>query len=438
MSRRATYENKSLKASFREGIFASAMTGFTQEYFVPFLLLLGGTVRHVAFLSALPNLIASLVQVKSADITERLNSRRRAITTFVFLQSITLFFISLYAASGKMMPFLFIGLAILFTSFGAVANPAWGSLMSDLVPRDKRGRYFGWRNRTLGFVMVGSMFLAGIILNLMKKVNAFHGFAILFGAAFLWRGASWYFLNKMEDVRLDNSRRNHFTFIQFISRLRESNFAKFVLFVSLMNFSVNIASPYFSVLMLKELQFSYLLYTVITLTATLTIYITISRWGMFADSAGNLKIIRLTSPLIGIIPLLWVINRNPLFLVCAQIASGFLWAGFNLCSSNFIYDAVTPEKRTRCIAYFNTFNGTALCIGALCGGFLLPLLPPIFGYRILSLFVISSFLRIIIGVYLPRRLKEVRPIQKMRSHEIFSGMIGIKPLLGVERKTIRY
>ncbi|MBU0877996.1 MAG: hypothetical protein KKD55_00105 [Candidatus Omnitrophica bacterium] len=46
------------------------MTAFTQEYFTPFLLLLGGTVRHVGLLNALPNLMASLAQLKSADIVE--------------------------------------------------------------------------------------------------------------------------------------------------------------------------------------------------------------------------------------------------------------------------------------------------------------------------------------------------------------------------------
>lgn len=429
---------KSLKASFKEGVFASAMTGFTQEYFIPFLLLLGGTVRHVGFLSALPNLMASLVQLKSAEIVDRFNSRKNTVTTFVFLQAMMLLPMFVVAIFKEASAALFIALVVLFTCCGALANPAWGSLMSDLVPKDRRGKYFGWRNRALGFVAVGAMFIAGFLLYLMKRADVFLGFALLFGSAFIWRMLSWHFLKRMHEPSLHNSVNNHFTLLQFIGRLRESNFAKFVLFVSLMSFSVNIASPFFAVLMLRDLKFNYFLYTIITLSATFTIYSTIARWGRHADEVGNLKVIKMTAPLIGFIPILWIFNRNPFYLIGAQIFSGFLWAGFNLCTSNFIYDAVTPEKRTRCIAYFNSLNGIALCLGAIIGGFSLPLLPPLFGYKILTLFIISSLLRVAIGLYLPYRLKEVRPVGKIKSVELFFSMIGIRPLLGVDRKTIRY
>jgi len=181
-----------------------------------------------------------------------------------------------------------------------------------------------------------------------------------------------------------------------------------------------------------------LLYSVINITSTLTIYLAISRWGRHADVMGNLKVIKLTSVLIGIIPLLWIINRHPGFLILAQVFSGFVWAGFNLCTTNFIYDAVTPEKRTRCIAYFNAFNGIALCAGALLGGFLLSWLPPIFGINILTLFLISSLLRIFISLLVPVMLKEVRSVEKVASNDLFFSVIGIKPLLGIDRRTIRY
>ncbi len=425
---------RSLEVSFNDGVFSSAMTGFTQDYFTPFLLLLGGTVRHVGFLSALPNLMASLVQFRSAEIVNWLGSRKKVITTFVFIQAIMLLPMLSVALLKQASPALFIALVVLFTCCAALAVPAWGSLMSDLVDKDKRGHYFGWRNRALGFVLVAAMFIAGVMLYFMKKVDIFLGFAFLFGCAFVWRMISWYFLNKMYEPPLHVKKDDHFTLVQFLRRLRESNFAKFAVFVSAMNFSVNFASPFFAVLMLNDLKFDYLLYTLITLTATLTINCTIARWGRHADKVGNLKIIKTTAPLIGLIPILWIFNHNPLYLILAQVFSGFLWAGFNLCTSNFIYDAVTPEKRTRCIAYFNTLNGIALCFGAILGGLLLPKLPVIFGHKILTLFLASALLRVFIGLTLPRRLKEVRPVEKIKSDELFFSMIGIRPILEAERK----
>jgi len=431
-------KSKSLRFSFFDGIFASAMAGFTQDYFAPFLLVIGATARHIGILNALPNLFASLVQLLSADFTEKTGSRRTIINVFVFCQALILAPMAITAFLGWPSVAFFIALVILFTSLGAFFGPAWASLMCDLVDKDKRGEYFGWRNKALGFILVGATLIAGFILNQMKAVNIFYGFAVIFGCAFIFRIISWYFLTRMYEPKLVHRKEDRFTLLNFLARIRESNFAKFVLFVSMLNFSVNLASPFFAVLMLKNLHFSYLLYTSITITATLTIYLTISRWGRHADKVGNLKVIRFTAPLIAILPLLWVINRDPVFLFFVQIVSGFAWAGFNLCASNFIYDAVTPEKRTRCIAYFNVLNGLALAVGALLGGFLVEKMPPVLGYNILSLFIISSVLRLIVALFGPMKLKEVRPVENISSDKLFFSMIGMKPLLGVDRKTIRY
>jgi len=46
----------------------------------------------------------------------------------------------------------------------------------------------------------------------------------------------------------------------------------------------------------------------------------------------------------------------------------------------------------------------------LLGGFLATHIPHSFGYQILTLFAISSFLRVIVSTVLLRRVKEVRKI----------------------------
>lgn len=417
-------KEKSLRYSLLDGIFASGMLGFTQDYFTPFLLLLGGTARHVGILNALPNLFTALTQLKSADVVEKVKSRKKIINTFVFLQALMLLPLVSISLISQAAPYVFIGVIIMFTFFGAFAGPAWASLMSDLVHEGRRGEYFGWRNRRLGFVIITFTFIAGFILHVMKKLNIFYGFAIIFGFAFIFRVISWHFLIRMHEPYLEYKKEHSFTFFDFLGRIRESNFARFVLFVSMMNFSVNLASPFFAVLMLRDLHFSYMTYTIVVITATVFIYLMMGRWGKQADTAGNLKIIRFVTPLIAIIPLFWIINRHPVYLIFAQAFSGFMWAGFNLCVSNFIYDAVTPPKRTRCIAYFNVLNGVALCSGALIGGFLLQKLPPLFGYKILTLFLISSILRLLVGIFIPAGLKEVRPVKKISSLQLFFSVIS--------------
>lgn len=419
---------RSLRYSFWDGFFASGMNGFTADYFTPFLLLLGGTARLVGIMNAFMNLFAALIQMKSADLTAEAKSRKKIFTKYVFLQACMLLPMVILSFLRPAPVFVFIGFVILFASFNSIAGPAWSSMMSDLVTQERRGRYFGWRNKVLGLIAVAASFLAGFILQASKKVNVYLGFALVFGLAFIFRLVSWYFLTKMHEPALSHRREDQFTLKMFISRFKESNFAKFVLFVALMNFSVNIAAPFFAVLMIRDLHFNYILYASITVTAALTLCLANTRWGRIADRIGNLKILKITAPLIAVVPLMWILNRDPAFLFFAQIFSGFAWAGFNLCASNFIYDAVTPEKRTRCIMVFNLFNGVALFLGGLLGGFLLPILPRLLGYKILSLLLISSALRIAVSLYMPRHLKEVRQVERVSNKDLLLDILSPKTI----------
>ncbi|MBI5887784.1 MAG: MFS transporter [Deltaproteobacteria bacterium] len=429
---------KSLKYSMGDGIFFSLMNGFTADYFTPFLLLIGGTVRHVSIIAALPNLASSLIQPKSADISEKTDSRKKVVDLCSLFQALTLVpMLAVYfMGSGRIA--VFIAVVTLFTSFGALANPAWASIMADLVSTDKRGEYFGWRNKVLGFVTVGATFAAGYILYELDRFNIFIGFAVVFALAFAFRLASWRYLTRMHEPELIHKKDDYFSLYDFVSRFRHSNFARFVFFAAAMKFAVNVAAPFLPVLMLRDLKFSYLTYTAVTVAATIATNVTIMRWGIHADRIGNMKVIKFSSKLVAFVPLLWLINTHPVFLFFVQLFAGFAWAGFNLSASNFIYDASTPGKRTRCIAYFNAFTGVALCLGALLGGWLAEIMPDgFFTHKILGIVLLSAILRLAVAYLLPFNLSEVREVEDMRSHELLISMIKAKPASGKKPPLIR-
>ena len=420
-----------MRFSFLDGLFASCMVGLTTDYITPYALALKATNSQIGALSAIPNLSSSLAQLKSADLTEKLKGRRKIINLFVLLHVLMGIPIILIPYLFKWQPALFLIIFItLFTSFNAVAAPAWSSLMSDYIPYRKRGRYFGWRSKILGIVTISCALIAGFLLHLFRY-NIFKGFLIIFSIAFLCRFVSWYFLTRMHEPPLRARRESYFSFPDFIKRIKESNFAKFVIFVAGLNFSVNLASPFFSVFMLKDLKFNYLTYTIVVTTVTFAQIFTIDRWGRHADKFGNIKVLKSTSLFIAGLPFLWIINQHPAYLIFIQIISGLAWSGFNLCATNFIYDAVAAEKRTRCISYFNVFVGLALCLGALLGGYLVNILPRFFGYQILSLFLISSILRFSVVFLFSEKIKEVRAVEKITSKDLFFSVIGLRLIPGV-------
>ena len=144
-----------------------------------------------------------------------------------------------------------------------------------------------------------------------------------------------------------------FTFLMFLRRFRESNFLKFVVFSGCLTFATYLAAPFFAVFMLRDLQLSYLTYMGLQVGSSLAALIALPLWGRHADLVGNVRVLRLSSFLAALIPIFWLLSHNPAYLMLVQIFAGFSWSGVTLSSGNFIYDAVTPQKRVRCIAYFN-------------------------------------------------------------------------------------
>ncbi|MEO0087229.1 MAG: MFS transporter [candidate division WOR-3 bacterium] len=424
---------RSLKFSLLDGIFASINVGFTQSYITPFALLLKATNFQIGILNSLPQFISSFFQIPSADIVERLKSRVKIIANSVYFQGLFWLLISLLAfLNNSQFAFLvFLILLISHNSFSAFATPIWQSLMSDTVEKDKYGRYFAYRGKVLGFITLIANFAAGFILFLLSQ-NKILGFFIIFLIAGISRIISGYFISLMTDFPIKIVPEKRFSYYSFIKRLPESNFVKFTLYVSLMNFATYIAAPFFAVYMLKDLKFSYATYTLVNTASTLASLLSLSFWGSYADRYGNARILKVSGILIPLIPLLWLVSKNPIYIILINGFAGYAWAGFNLCALNFIFDAASPEVRTRCLGYFNFTNSIALFLGGILGGYLANKLPIIFPHsRLLTLILLSGILRILVNIILIDKFKEVRKTEEIKEKELLAIVLGIRPLINL-------
>jgi MFS family permease len=416
---------KTLRNSILDGASYSAMLGLTQSYVVPFALALKATTTQIGLLSSIPNLTMALSQLAAPRLTWKAGSRKRFILPVVLVHALMWIPVLLipYLFPGDKVWWL-IGLMTLSAVFGSLANPAWGSMMADLVPEDTRGRYFSRRGRICDFVMLVVSFVAGGILQ-WTTGNPFLGFSIIFAGAVISRLTSWYFLSRMHEPLLKETANTHDGLLSTIRKLRSSNLGRFITYVSLINFATSLAGPFFAVYMLRDLKFDYLTYVAINATATIATITFLTRWGRRADRAGNIKVLRITSFLIPLVPTLWLVSKQVYYLIPIQVLSGFAWSGFTLTSSNFLYDASPKEGRTQSIAIFNAINGLAICLGALAGGFLAPRLPQLLGNNLLCLFLISGILRGFVVILLLRRISEVRRVPKVGTLELLFG----KPVL---------
>ena len=425
---------ESLRSSFKDGIFAAFMAGVTDYYAAPAALFLGATVQQVGLVIALPNLLSSLSQFFSVKVIYWVGGRLKLLVRLVVSQAsliVCIAMLSLLDIPHRVE--LLLMFLILAAVCGGLAGPAWGSLMSDYVPASKRGRYFGWRNRTVGAVTVGSIITSGLLLNFFQDLSYGTGFCIIFSLAAAARYVSAYFISRMDEPPHKKDPASDFTFVMFLRRFRESNFLKFVVFSGCLTFGTYLAAPFFAVFMLRDLQLSYVTYMALQVCSSLAALIALPLWGKHADLVGNVRVLRLSSFLAALIPMFWLFSHKPAYLMLVQMFAGFSWSGVTLSAGNFIYDAVTPQKRVRCIAYFNVINGVALFLGSSLGGYLAARLPPLFGYPLLGLFALSCFCRVCFYLLLSRSFREVRAAHDVSIQELFFSVVGIRPLVGPAR-----
>ncbi|HBE04442.1 MAG TPA: hypothetical protein DC049_18480, partial [Spirochaetia bacterium] len=113
----------------------------------------------------------------------------------------------------------------------------------------------------------------------------------------------------------------------------------------------------------------------------------------------------------------WVIFRSTLMLAFIQLYGGFVWAGFNLATANFIFDAVQKKNIPKISAYFNSFNNLFAFIGSISGGSAIYFLS---NSQILvkynfspwaGLFLISCLIRLVLPIFFIGKFREVRPVE---------------------------
>lgn len=426
-----TRVRKSLTYSIIDGTAATITNGIVENYIRPFAIALNATNFQIGLLGSFSYLLTALVQLKIPNITEKVGSRKKMVVLTVFLQALMLLPIGLipfYPLDFRIIAL--ITFYSLYLVFGVSSGPPWGSLMANLVPERLRGMYFGRRDRILGFASIISCFAAGQFLHLFTE-RVLIAFLVIFLFGMVSRLISCYYLTRHYEPPLIVKKEHYFTFFEFLKRARVGNFGKYALFVASFNFSVHVAAPFFSVYMLRDMQLSYLTYTILTTTPAVSGILTKTFWGRRADRFGNLSVLRICAVIIPTLPFVWIFSQNVYYLFAIEVASGIVWGGFNLCSLNFVYDSSIPEKRTRVISYYSVINCLAVGCGAFIGGILAANLPDFLGNKLLLLFLISAILRGIVVTTILPRIKEVRTVETpWETKMLFKLMEQVSQLTG--------
>ncbi|MEZ5490235.1 MAG: MFS transporter [Gammaproteobacteria bacterium] len=371
---------KSLRCSQQEAVASATMTGTNDNFLNAFAISLQATAMQMGWLTALPQLSGAIWQIISVWLGNHF-TRKPLVVTVAILQSGLVGLMALLSTAfglGALQSsrvYLLIALAVGYFTCINIIQPHWRAWMGSLVPRSRRGVFFAARSR---LTMAASLMIfigGGILLSWTDRADrVWLGFALLFGVAATGRLVSALLLWQMHDPEPEASKsamRLRDSWLHIAESLKDPTFRHYSFFVAALQGAVAISAPFFAVYMLRDLQFTYLQFSLNSIASIATQFMMLRFWGRFGDRFGNHLMMVICSCSIPLIPLLWLVSPEPLYLICVQIVSGIFWSGFTLSTANYLYD-IRPHQ-TNFALYAAVQSGTSalmVAIGGVFGGYL--------------------------------------------------------------------
>ncbi|MGH8503324.1 MAG: MFS transporter [Gammaproteobacteria bacterium] len=437
---------RSLRHSTRDGIAFSVMSGAGETYLSAYALFLKATAEQIAWLASIPPLIGATLQLVSAWLGGRGTPRKTLIVVGACVQGLIWLPLVLLplVMPAHAVPLL-IGCVVLYHACSNFIQPQWSSLMRDLVPEKRRGRYFGQRTRIASLTAFIALVSAGGVLAAFNRHEAtLAGFMVIFLIAGIARFVSVYHLGRMHDPQLSGrvERARIFTGVwRSLKFLRGSQFLHFSLFFACMQCAVAIASPFFTLYMLRDLGYSYAQFMAASASAVIMQILTLNGWGRISDLFGNRLVLVVTGWLIPIVPALWLFSTNFWYLLAVQALGGLAWAGFSLSAGNFLYDLRPGPRLARDMAVHNVLASIGIFAGALLGGYMATHLPDSgvttagvslhWEFALLAVFGVSALARLAVaGIFLPR-LKEIRQVRELSISTLVFRVTRVHALSGL-------
>ena len=433
---------KSMRACKADGAAYSAMTGAGDAYVSAAIVQLGASDFQVSLLTALPQFLGALSQFVSLHALRIAKDRRKLVVATAILQALCWLPIAalMLMPGGLSIPIIIVLFSV-GSAFSLLGNPAWSSWVSDIVPENERASFFSDRSSLMQVVLFAVTFGAGLLLlQLQLSFGERVAYSLLFLLPFLFRVASAISLARMSGVKyeLQLVREIRLEHLFILPSYRDELW--FLVFIALVNFTSQFASPFFTPYMLNSLGLDVGAFGALTAASILAKIAAYPYWGKAIDRFGNRAVLVASAFGISLVPLMWLFSTDFRWLFAFQAFSGFVWAGLDISSFNYTLGLVGRELRPSFVSKYNSFSGFFNAAGAVAGGAFLVLLPNavLLGFSgILLVFLISGVLRFaVVLAFAPKLSSSREPENKSGQRAMVFNLIAVYPTQGAVQQVV--
>jgi MFS family permease len=310
------------------------------------------------------------------------------------------------------LPVFLLVLACSYAANGIAAN-SWMSWMSDLVPPQQRGRYFGFRNTVVGVATMASTYIAGSLLDMFRSHGQdATGYATIFLIGCLFAVAAALVLRRQPEPPLRPNAQVALGKL-FVAPLRDRRFRDFALVSTAWALVTGIAAPFFNAYGLGTLGISFATLALTAIVTSAVSLVTQPVIGRLQDTFGDRRVLIVCA--LGVTPLPWgwflstPTNIIPIWLT--SIFAGVFWPGINQGLMNLLMDRAPREGRGAFMASYGAITGLGTLVASLLGGTIAATLAdaqlalgPLALNNLAVLFVLTSIGRLAMALVFWRKL----------------------------------
>ena len=404
-----------------------SLNGFSNGLYFPFMTIFaverGLTYSELGWFRSIGNVMPNLLQPLFGGLSDKLGKRKYFAAIGFSLSVIVLpFFIVLQT---PLEIILLYGLQALFIS---MAFPTWNSLISLIIPEEKRGEELGKLGSIASLWSLISTIVAGVLMTLITFGGSTEEYILPFYLAAVSGILASIIVLFIREPATDTKSTHFPPILRIMSR--KGYFRDFLIISAIFSFSMSMAWPYFAVILVNFQHASKLAISIHSAINVIPMILFQSHFGKLSDRIGRKPLLLYSRLILPGIPLLYVFAPNMFIIYIASFIGGISMAmGFNAAFA-YMYDVSPPEERGAYIAVYNFVTGIAFFLGSLMGGYLGDYFSVLFGLvgAVFAVMFISSALRLISAV-LYFKLKEPKLYNSTFRREIGAFIKRIQRLI---------
>jgi MFS family permease len=381
--------------SILNGSFA-ALTLNILSTFAPLLLLdsLHGTRQQVALLNSLPALVSVGSFLLAAVWLGHVKSLRRVV---IWSAAIARFMVVLLAGVGflpaSIAAWAMVGLYALLNFPAALAGVSWQSLISAIIPAERRAAFFAERNRVVSIAGMGITIVAGGVLQFFPPADA-APYQVALAACAIFGALEIYYLTRHPDAvivrppKLAAAWRENF---------QVTDFRRYLWVATIFTFAWQSAWPLYTIYQIRFVHATALWLALFSVASAITSIVTYHWWGRQSLRLGIGPTLVVAAIGLGLSPFITVLVANLWWLVLTNLFTGIFLSGVTLLMFNQLLQVAPDQQRNSMLGLYNLALGIVGAVAPEFGVLVLHLLHMGMAMVVMSVLRIGTGLGFVIG-----------------------------------------